>query len=239
LIRRGGVLARLDGCEAELEASSLILVPPAVVHSFEFERGTVGFVISFATGLAKELAVANGDMLGVFMQSTAVVLERNVTAATDLWRLATMLSREFSHSAVGRLTALRGLLGALLANIMRLTRAYTDQADSSTAPERGLVAEFRLAMESGFRTHMPLAGYAMRLGTSEPKLRRACLIATGQTPVQLLHARLLIEAERQLRYTSMTVAQVAYHLGFQDPAYFSRFFARHFGLSPRAFRGAL
>jgi AraC family transcriptional activator of pobA len=52
----------------------------------------------------------------------------------------------------------------------------------------------------------------------------------------MLQLRLLIEAERQLRYTSMPVAQVAFYLGFDDPAYFSRFFMRRMGLTPRAFR---
>lgn len=52
----------------------------------------------------------------------------------------------------------------------------------------------------------------------------------------LLHQRLLVEAERQLRYTSMPIAQVAYHLGFEDPAYFSRFFSRRMRISPRGFR---
>jgi AraC family transcriptional regulator, transcriptional activator of pobA len=36
----------------------------------------------------------------------------------------------------------------------------------------------------------------------------------------------------------MPVTQVAYYLGFEDPAYFSRFFTRRMGLSPRAFRRA-
>ena len=78
--------------------------------------------------------------------------------------------------------------------------------------------------------------YAATLCTSEASLRRACLATTGQTPIELLHLRLLVEAERQLRYTSMSVTQVAYYLGFEDPAYFSRFFSRRMGLSPRGFR---
>ncbi len=34
----------------------------------------------------------------------------------------------------------------------------------------------------------------------------------------------------------MTVAETAYHLGFSDPAYFSRFFSKHAGESPLAFK---
>jgi len=74
------------------------------------------------------------------------------------------------------------------------------------------------------------------LQTSEARLRRACLAVTGRPPIELVHSRVLVEAERQLRYTSMPVTQVAYYLGFDDPAYFTRFFTRRMGLSPRAFR---
>ncbi len=47
---------------------------------------------------------------------------------------------------------------------------------------------------------------------------------------------MLLEAKRTLSYTNMTVAETAYYLGFADPAYFSRFFSKHAGQSPAAFR---
>ncbi len=69
-----------------------------------------------------------------------------------------------------------------------------------------------------------------------PRLRNACIALTGRTPVQLLHARMLLEAKRQLLYTDEPVRSIAYALGFTDAAYFTRFFSRHAQLSPRAFR---
>ena len=45
------------------------------------------------------------------------------------------------------------------------------------------------------------------------------------------------EARRQLAYTSLQVASIAYALGYADPAHFSRVFRRVEGLSPRATRG--
>jgi AraC family transcriptional activator of pobA len=132
--------------------------------------------------------------------------------------------------------ALRGLLAALLANVMRLSRVSGESGPDLAAPERELVARFRRVVELRYREHVGLAAYATELGVSQARLRRACLGAAGQSPVELVHLRLLIEAERQLRYTTMSIAQVAYHLGFDDPAYFSRFFTRRMRLSPRAFR---
>jgi AraC family transcriptional activator of pobA len=63
-----------------------------------------------------------------------------------------------------------------------------------------------------------------------------CLAATGQSPIQLIHARIVLEAKRQLHYTDRPINEIAFALGFDDPAYFTRFFTRLSGASPRAFR---
>jgi AraC family transcriptional activator of pobA len=56
--------------------------------------------------------------------------------------------------------------------------------------------------------------------------------------MQIVHARLLLEAKRQLLYTSEPVSEIAYALGFDDPAYFTRFFSQRTGVSPRVFRSS-
>jgi len=81
-----------------------------------------------------------------------------------------------------------------------------------------------------------LVDYAAALKVSESRLRHACMIVAAQSPMQLVHARVVLEAKRQLRYTSGSVSEIAYALGFDDPAYFTRFFSRRTGMSPRAFR---
>ena len=52
----------------------------------------------------------------------------------------------------------------------------------------------------------------------------------------MIQRRVVLEAKRALLYSNMTVTEAAYYLGFSDPAYFSRFFAKATGKSPRAFR---
>ena len=54
--------------------------------------------------------------------------------------------------------------------------------------------------------------------------------------LELIHERLLLEARRNLAYSTRSVAAVSHALGFVDPAYFTRFFKQRAGLSPRAFR---
>ena len=58
----------------------------------------------------------------------------------------------------------------------------------------------------------------------------------GMPPADIVNLRAFLEARRALSYTTLTIAEIAYGLGFVDPAYFTRSFTRHAGLSPRAFR---
>jgi AraC family transcriptional activator of pobA len=235
LTQRGRVDLRLDGETRALRSPALIVVPPGVVHSFRFQPDTAGLVVSFSPGLLHEVATASSGLREFVGDAAAVALDRGALDATDLWALGQMLLREYERSAPGRHAALRGLTGALLANLLRV--ASTASPAAAIVPrDRELVARFRQQVERQFRAHATLAAYVTALRTSATRLRRACLAVTGQSPLELIHLRLIVEAERQLRYTPMPVTQVAYYLGFDDPAYFSRFFTRRMGVSPRDFR---
>ena len=236
LIEHGRVEARLDTQTALVRAPAVILVPPGAVHSFRFQPETVGVVVTFASALADELRATSPSLSAHLERCLALMLNRAALRQTDLRGLVGMLLREFGRSAPGRRLALRGTLAALLANLQRLLPDISDAVGAVSSRDRELVARFRQQVEQRFRQHPALTEYAALLQTSESRLRRACLAVTGQSPVDLVHLRLLLEGERQLRYTSMSVTQIAYHLGFEDPAYFSRFFTRRMGISPRAFR---
>jgi AraC family transcriptional activator of pobA len=235
LLRRGRVVARLDGQETPLGAPAALVIPPGVVHSFKFQPGTRGFVLSIATALSEDMAPADPMLHSVLTRACVEQIDPCALAGTDLWTLSEMLLREFSRAAPGRDDALRGLVTALLANFHRV-QAGTTRIDPASAGSRDLVARFREILEKHLHDRQAVSQYAQELGVTEARLRRACLAITTRTPVELIQRRVLLEAKRLLRYTSMPVNQVAYHLGFDDPAYFSRFFTRGTGDAPRRFR---
>jgi len=235
LTQKGSVRVRLDDCNQALAAPALVVVPPGCVHGFNFEPGTRGLVVSFAPGLLADLAAHGAPLVRALECPQARTLARRALRETDLEALGWMMLREFTRAAPGRMASLRGLLGALLANALRLSTPDVHPDDAQGAA-RELVARYRRLIERDFRTHASVREYTTELGVSESRLRRACLETTGQSPVAVVHLRLLVEAERLLRYTTLTVAQIAYHLGFEDPAYFSRFFTRWRKSPPRAFR---
>ena len=58
----------------------------------------------------------------------------------------------------------------------------------------------------------------------------------GKTASDVINDHIILEAKRFLLATSEQVNQIAYHLGYEDPSYFIRFFKKHTGYTPEAFR---
>lgn len=87
-----------------------------------------------------------------------------------------------------------------------------------------------------FREHRPVGFYAARVGVSAAQLNRLARREAGASVSQLLARRMLETARRDLIFTPTPVQAIAYSLGFQDPAYFNRFFRRQTGITPGAYR---
>jgi AraC family transcriptional activator of pobA len=82
-----------------------------------------------------------------------------------------------------------------------------------------------------------LAALAQQLGITSTQLNRVCRQITGRPALALLHERVLLEAQRDLAYTTLSVKQIALGLGFADAGYFTRFFQRLSGRTPTQWRG--
>ena len=78
--------------------------------------------------------------------------------------------------------------------------------------------------------------YANKMGMTPGHLSRLCRLALGMSSLDVINMRVIQEAQRELVYTSKTIKQLAASLGFTDEAYFTRFFRKHVGVSPKKFR---
>jgi AraC family transcriptional activator of pobA len=231
---RGVALA--EGDRVDYRSPALVVVPAGTVHGFEFEPGTHGFVLSITADVLREMAHREPGVDALFRNAATLQLDGKTLRATDLEQAFGMFAREFARSSPGHALALDGSLEVILANTIRLSSALAGSPDTVAGRHRDLVARFRELIESEFRKNRSLADYASALNVSESRLRNACLSVTEESPMQMVNARILLEAKRELFYTSVPVSEIAYALGFDDPAYFTRFFSQRAGMSPSAFR---
>lgn len=231
LIAGGGGAMQVDGRELHFDAPALLLVPATLVHGFGWKHESHGWVATLAEAERERLLTGNPELAGLFAAARAIPLSREDAARAE--QHMAMMARELGWSLPGQRTALRA---ALLDLLVLALRGIAAAPMLSPRPQAALVARFRDRVEQRFRLREGVRAYAAALGVGESRLRAACTEIAGLPPAAIIDQRSLLEAQRALLYSTLPVSEIGYSLGFGDPAYFSRFFAKNMGCSPRAFR---
>ena len=209
-----------------------LVVPAGVVHGFQFEPETQGMVTTIADKLLQDLLSRDPGLVTLFDSPAIYRNEELGQIDLDLDKLNNELAWTTSYS---RLAVETRLLSVLIE--LARSKALTASGPLRRGrPQLKLVGRFRHLLEQELRTHLSVEAYADKLAVTTTQLRRACQRATGRSPSRLIQERLTIEAKRTLCYSNMTVGEVAGHLGFDDPAYFSRFFTKMTDMAPNRYR---
>lgn len=237
LIEQGRAQVRLDAEELSLRSPCLVLVPPLVVHGFRFAPDTAGLVLTLdQPQLARQLQASPG-LLDQVSSARALTLEKRSTGAAELLDAARWLAQEYASAAPPwRRLALDSAIARLVLAVARLQPAIAASERPGDSRSLQHLARYRAEIERRYREQPSVAALAQPLGITPTQLNRLCQRELGCSALALLHQRLLLEAKRELSYTTLPIRQIADGLGFADPAYFTRFFQRLAGQSPSHWR---
>lgn len=240
-LRAGRAQVSLDAEREDREGPVLIAIPQGVVHAFRFAPGSEGAVLTLsARSFVEGDAQGAGPALRTLFATPRVWAFDRAEAgepgdAARLDTLFTLLADEFAAPRPATSPVPLWLARVL---VWRLGELATRRAPA--APERrehqALFTRFVELVETHHAAHWPVSRYADRLGLSAERLNRLVRAEAGRSALELVHERLTREACRRLVYVAAPVSRLAFELGFEDPAYFCRFFKRRMGCSPRDFR---
>lgn len=240
VILRGGGEMEAETRRQPFRAPALLIVPAGVVHGFSFAEDTEGYVVTLADTLLRDLARDERSFRSLFADANCTSLDEDPEHlqefAEEFKETLPKLRRELVWSAPASAAAATARLTTLLVSAVRALHQPAGVVSAAGNARAALVARLREKIETHLRSGLSVAQYAKLLNVTPARLRAACIEVTGKTPMRVLEERLVLEAKRNLTYTNMTIAQIAYYLGFTDPAYFSRFFSKLAGESPAAFR---
>jgi AraC family transcriptional activator of pobA len=228
LIDWGGGRAMLEDEMLALDPRTLVNVPTGAVHAFSFTPGTHGWVLTIASEMMDEALEPS--------EGLRQALARPAVFPADGWARPVMeeIFEEHAGRGFARAQILRSLTGVLLGHV---ARSLADQVSVTGRQDTsGLFESFEALVEDHFLDHWPVAAYAEALGVSPTHLSRITRAVVGQPASRIVEDRMIREARRNLVYTNLAVSKIAYMLGYNDPAYFSRVFSNATGMSPREFR---
>ena len=154
--------------------------------------------------------------------------------ANQLWA---QIEEELTMNESGQEEMLRVYLKQL---IIRATRIWKKQelhqVQDGTHSDMEFYRDFSRLVEIYYKEKHSVADYADLLGFAPKTLTHKFKRLHLSQPNEVIKDRIILEAKRLLTYTQMSAKEIAYHLGYDDPAYFNRLFAQKVGDTTTNFR---
>lgn len=239
-LKSGYVDVQINEVRTHAESPCLLVVPAGHIHGFHFSDTIDGPVVT-ATQKALESVATSvmPELLETIRTPRILSLQPEMRYIGQLMPLFLAIEQESHTHAAGQMAAGMSLLLALLVQVNRITK-LSGLAESQThhtiSRKTRQLEKFRSLIDRDFRKQHSLQIYANEIGVTVGHLSRLCREVLGRSSLEVINARIIQEAERELVYTSISIQQLAHELGFDDDAYFARFFKKHTGVSPKTYR---
>lgn len=235
-LANGQMTVRIDGHPRRFAGPAAVVVPALVVHAFVAERDACGFVLTANREFFRcpESKVA-GEVLARLCAAPAIFsLARHADTASDIDAMFGVLDHESAKRQVSSDLIVERLAKAIFLLVARLDAERLGSA--SAVPADRDLARFLALVDRHFAADLSLSEYAQRMDFSVERLIRLARKRTDKSPMQLVHERRLKEAFYRLAQTTESISEISTGLGFNDVAYFCRFFKKRAGSTPSQFR---
>jgi AraC-like DNA-binding protein len=191
-----------------------------------------GWVLSFSADFLC-ITEENYDLLfktGLFYTFTqSPVIHVTEEMQAELEEVILRMQKEYGNFFLLRSEILRGYLKIFL---IHLTRQY-DQTQFSPPSTRNieLVKNFLSLLEQNFATKKMVADYALKLAVTPNYLNEIIKKSTGYPASDHIKHRVALEAKRHAVYSDVSMKEIAFNLGFDDVAHFSKYFKNATGIN--------
>ncbi len=120
--------------------------------------------------------------------------------------------------------------------LLEIKQHYQTETSKSISPTIYLTDKFRELITANYKTNQSVADYAAILNVSPNHLTKSVKTVTGKSSRQWIDELIVLEAKVLLYQSCLTISEVSYGLGIEDPSYFGRMFKKYTGLTPTDFR---
>ena len=150
-------------------------------------------------------------------------------------RLFGVLQEEFEIADSIQEEMLRAVLKKWLIKSTRILKKQNNFIGENE-PKTELLRQFKILLEKNYRKYQKVSDYAKLLHKSPKTIANQFKLLGEESPSMLIQQRIIIEAKRYLLYSTLSVKEIAFKLGFDDPTSFSHYFKSRTSLSPRHFK---
>jgi AraC family transcriptional regulator, transcriptional activator of pobA len=226
LIHQGSMVHQLDDLQEEIPSPALVVIPKGRIHKLDpspdFEGSAIRFHDEFLPKGIPHLLGHRVPLMHCHLQHS------QCAQVLDLLRLLGDSERSVNTT--------RWFLMALLAMLQEWQpHTHTLVHEECELPQW---LSLDSAIEAHYTSELAVGEYAKLLGRSERQVNELARKFSGKTVAELVDARRILEAKRLLKYSDLSLKEVAFAIGFLDHSYFTKVFKKHVGQTPSDYRSA-
>lgn len=232
IIQRSGFYSwELDFREVQLSGSYLFYLAPGQVHRCLANKDVEGWFVFLETHMIPD---KYAEIFNTYLNSDqAVWLSETHQLYSLLPVFKSVLDDQGIYFQQQVVNALKDSLMGLIASAL----VQTQQAEKLVGGQKyQTLNRFKQLVQTNYKEIKEVKEYALQLNITPLYLNEVVRQLTGFAASYWIQQAIITEAKRLLFYTDLDIKQVAFELGYEDYAYFSRFFKKNAGITATDFR---
>ncbi|MFZ0599362.1 MAG: helix-turn-helix transcriptional regulator [Flavobacterium sp.] len=222
----------------QINPNSLLFLNKDIVHRFDNQTDVTGKAILFTERFfcsteSDTTFLQNSILFNDLFSNSPVSLQKNATLFGELFD---QMQKELNNSKDHfQSDILQNLLHNFLLHSERERRTQ-NFSEIKKDGDFDYVMLFKKFLEETYKNKKQVNYYAKQINITEKRFNQATTKVLGKTPKEMIDDRIMLEAKRILAHTRLSVKEIGYSLGFEEPTYFIKYFKKHAKLTPIEFR---
>jgi AraC family transcriptional regulator, transcriptional activator of pobA len=233
-LKKGRGNHEIDFTPYKVADHSVFFMRPGQVHQITLKAGSAGYLMEFNTDFYYPHDKVSNQLLR--KASNKNLCQLDADRVKKLLVILNSIFQEYTDKQEGYEEVIKANLGILFIELVRHRQNVESPSNNNTLYPQERVEQLLELIEKHIASHKQVSHYAEMLNLSSYQLNAITKATLGKTCSELINDYIILECKRYLLATSNQINQVAYHLGYEDVSYFIRFFKKHTGHSPEAFR---
>ncbi|MBE6196167.1 MAG: helix-turn-helix domain-containing protein [Rikenellaceae bacterium] len=215
----------------------VFFTPESIVDLKEYSDEAMAYILAFSKSFVNEIQVDLATSLPVYMRigkdPILPVTSKDVSEIRQVFQLIKTLLR--SDKERYRHEIIRSLFTTAFYIITELNQR---ERPSTRTKGRGeaIFEEFSNLLQQYNKRERNVGFYAKQLGITPKYLSSIVKEVSGKTAARWIDESVILEAKNLLKYSGMSIQEIAYHLNFSTQSFFGKYFKQHTGTSPSRFK---
>lgn len=236
---KGKITGTVNLKQYELGPNSVFLGLPKDILCIDSMTDVETYAIVISTSFLREINIDLQKLMPLYLNirwnSTATITDHELNILENYYTLALNAIRS---NNINMRDIIKGLLTALVYQIISyVNQYYTTTGDPNKRLHRSdyIFDEFMILLNEFHIKERSVKFYANKICITPRHLSLIIKKVSGETAAQWIDAYVILESKNLLKFSNMSIQQVAYHLNFATQSSFGKYFKQQTGLSPKQF----